>query len=411
MNFRHYRTRAVGFVAIFSVSATVLAGCSGFQSSVTASRRLTPKPVALPPVKASTSVPALVPKQATSSPCSSSIDIGKWSSDRMAAQMLAVSANGGALSNISQAVRYGVGGVVLMGNSSSSSLGTAIANLKQTALGDVAPIFMADEEGGGIQGLSALVSSMPWPRSMARTMTISQVEDLSYRVGQGMRSLGVDMDLAPVVDLDAGPGPSMTNPDGSRSFSADPTITVQYARAFVAGLEKAGITAVIKHFPGLGGAASNTDFAAAATLPYSRLVVTGMIPFKQLATDVKAVMISNASVPGLTGATPASLSPRAVSILRNVVGFNGMIISDSLETVSISSYQADLSKAAVESAEAGVDMVMLASSNPNQMANFLAARLALSQAIGSVAFPRSAAEASVGRILALKGFPPSCIYY
>ncbi len=390
--------------------AMVAASCSGAQPSATASHPST-KPISSLPEGSSSSTTAPSFEQETFPPCASSVDIGKWSSDRLAAQMLAVSANMGALSDISQAVRDGVGGIVLMGNSPSPNLKSEIANLKQSATGAVTPIFMTDEEGGGIQRLSALVASMPWPRSMAATMSISQVENLSYKVGQGMRSLGVDMDLAPVVDLDAGPGPSSTNPDGRRSFSADASTTVKYANAFIAGLAKAGVTSVIKHFPGLGGASGNTDFAAAITLPYPKLLRTGLIPFQALAQNAKAVMISNASVPGLTNGVPASLSSKAISVLRRVIGFRGLIMSDSLETVSIASYQPDLAKAAVESAEGGVNMVMLASGNPNQTANFISVRRALSQAIESSAFQRVEAEASVAKILALKGFMPSCIYY
>ncbi len=409
MKFGHYQTQAVG-IAFLLMFAMAAASCSGAQLSATASHP-SPKPISLSPERSSSSATAPSDQRATFSSCASSVDIGNWSSDRLAAQMLAVSANMGALSDVSQAVRDGVGGIVLMGNSSSPNLKSEIANLKQSATGTVTPIFMTDEEGGGIQRLSALVSSMPWPRSMAETMSISQVENLSYKVGQGMRSLGIDMDLAPVVDLDAGPGPSSTNPDGRRSFSADASMTVKYANAFIAGLAQAGVTSVIKHFPGLGGASGNTDFAAAVTLPYSKLLRTGLIPFQALAQNAKAVMISNASVPGLTHGVPASLSSKAISVLRRVIGFNGLIMTDSLETVSISSYQPDLAKAVVKSAEGGVNMVMLASSNPNQMANFFAARQALSQAIESSAFPRVEAEASVAKTLALKGFLPSCIYY
>ncbi len=275
----------------------------------------------------------------------------------------------------------------------------------------VPPLVMTDEEGGGIQPLSALVGSMPWPRMMAKTMSPGQVESLTYRVGQALRSIGVNMDLAPVVDLDAGPGPSKTNPDGSRSFSADPTVADRYAKAFAAGLEKAGVIPVLKHFPGLGGASGNTDFTSAHTVPYSSLLRGGLIPFQRLVSTAKVVMVSNASIPGLTGGTPSSLSPTAIQMLRNVVGFNGVIVSDSLETISISSFQPDLAKAVVASAVAGVDLVMLASSNPNQLPTYQRAKRALVRAIATGVLPRDAAEASVGRILALKGFAPSCIYY
>ncbi len=396
------KVERVGLVTLL-IFGIILSACN---SSKPVSGGLTPMPVSAIPTTSSvvTSVPA-------PNSCLSSIDVGEWSDGRLASQMIAISSEMGTLADISQAVSDGVGGVVLMGNGSSPALKIELAKMRSLVSDGVSPLVMTDEEGGGIQPLSALVGSMPWPRMMAKTMSPGQVESLTYRVGQALRSVGVNMDLAPVVDLDAGPGPSNTNPDGSRSFSVDPPVADRYAKAFEAGLEKAGVIPVIKHFPGLGGASGNTDFAIAHTLSYSTLLKGGLIPFQRLASTAKVVMVSNASIPGLTGGVPSSLSPNAIRVLRSVVGFNGVIISDSLETISISSFQPDLSKAVVASAEAGVDLVMLASSNPNQVPIYQSAKRALARAIATGVLPRGAAEASVGRILVLKGFAPSCIHY
>ncbi len=327
--------------------------------------------------------------------------------------MLAISSGQGSLSLVSKAFSGGVGGVVLTGGAhvTAASLKDEITNLDSLSPGGVIPLLMADEEGGGVEVLSPLVGQMPWPRTMARTMSPAQVESLAFKVGKAMRDIGVTVDLGPVVDLDAGPGPSTSNPDGSRSFSANPSVATEYAGAFEAGLEKAGVIPVLKHFPGLGGASGNTDFMAAHTVPYNVLLHGGLVPFEKLASNAKAVMISNASIPGLTNGVPSSLSSKAIGLLRKVVGFQGVAITDSLETVSIASYQPNLFQAVVDAARAGADMIMLASSDPNQVPDYLGARNALSQAIASGAISRAAAEESVGRILALKGFASSCIYY
>ncbi len=395
-------------LTIAAVLLPILGGCG---SSRVASSKLSGKPaVSIPSTSSSSSTQASSPSTTT---CSVVADIGHWSDERLASQMLAISSEMGSLTQIEGAFRAGVGGVVLLGNASlaASALKAELGKMESLSPDGILPLVMADEEGGGIQVLSSLVGSMPWPRAMAQTMSLASVEALTYKIGTAMRSLGVTMDLAPVVDLDAGPGPSETNPDGNRSFSANPRIATQYAKAFEAGLEKAGVVPVLKHFPGLGGASGNTDFMAANTLPFSSLVQSGLIPFEKLAPSANVVMVSNASIPGLTNGVPSSMSSKAIGILRKVIGFNGVIITDSLETVSISSYQPDLSKAVVAAARAGADMVMLASSNPNELPVFLSARSALVQAMASGTLSRSNVEASVVRILSLKGVTPGCIYY
>lgn len=354
-----------------------------------------------------------LPSSAPTNPpaCSTLVDLGTWSTSRLASQILVTSAFTNSLSDADNAVKSGVGGVLLMGNPDSSSLGANISQLDSLAPRGITPFMMTDEEGGGIQRMAQLVGSMPWPRQMAESMTPSQVESVAYRVGKGLMHLGVNVDLAPVVDLDNRSGPSNNNPDGKRSFSIDPIKTTRYADAFVTGLKRSGVLPTLKHFPGLGGASGNTDVMSAHTRPYSQLQESALIPFEVLASKVPFIMISNASVPGLSKGVPASLSPIMISMLRNKVGFKGIIISDSLETTSISDFQPDLSKAVLDSVTAGVDMIMLASINPVQSPIFLQAESALSRAISSGALSRPIIEKRVGAILALKGIPTSCISY
>ncbi len=166
------------------------------------------------------------------------------------------------------------------------------------------------------------------------------------------------------MDVDGGPGPSNTNPDGTRSFSADPAVAAKDGLAFAKGLIQGGITPVVKHFPGLGGATGNTDVMSASTPPLSTLLTVGLVPFRAaIAAGLPAVMISNASVPGIT-AKPASLSKAAVSYLRNVMGFKGTIITDSLSAQSISNLGLSVPQAAVESIGSGTDLVLYNTLNP-----------------------------------------------
>jgi beta-N-acetylhexosaminidase len=125
---------------------------------------------------------------------------------------------------------------------------------------------------------------------------------------------------------------------------------------------QAGVLAVAKHFPGLGGASGNTDYGPASTRPYTQLQVAGLLPFERaIRAGVKAIMVANATVPGLTS-EPASLSPAVIDgLLRQNLRFSGLVMTDSLSAGAISAAGYTVSSAAVASIEAGSDMVLFGS--------------------------------------------------
>ena len=225
-----------------------------------------------------------------------------------------------------------------------------------------APLVMADVEGGGIQRLQGAVDAFPWPRELTATKSVGEIRDLARIVGQEMMRAGVNVDLAPVVDLDDRRGPSIANPDGSRSFSINPAVAGAYGVAFMHGLRDAGVVPVVKHFPGLGGSTQNTDYGPAATRPWSQLRTTGLKPFiAEIAANAPAIMISNASVPGLT-TKPASVSRAVVhDLLRTQLGFSGLVVTDSLSAGAIRAAGYTVAQAAAAAIEAGADLVLFGS--------------------------------------------------
>ena len=111
--------------------------------------------------------------------------------------------------------------------------------------------MMSDVEGGDVERAANLLGSMPSARQLARTMSPAQIIAYALNLGRRLRAIGMTMDLAPVMDLDAGLGPSALDPDGTRSFSDDAHMAATDAAAFSAGLAEAGVIAVAKHFPGI----------------------------------------------------------------------------------------------------------------------------------------------------------------
>jgi beta-N-acetylhexosaminidase len=297
--------------------------------------------------------------RATSGTCTSARVLSHWSLRRLAEQTMVIPVDENAVGSISRELRDGAGGVILYGSRAPADLAKRLAALSAVAPGGIRPLVMTDEEGGVVQRMANLVGQIPSARRMGSTMTPTGIRALARRAGSRMAAAGVTMDLAPVLDLDNRPGPSATNPDGTRSFSIRRSETTPDGLAFARGLELGGVVPVVKHFPGLGGATGNTDLTAAATKPWSRLRTDGLLPFSAaVKAGIPAIMVANAVVPGLTS-LPATISPAAVHrLLRRRLGFHGLVLPDSLTAVALRAAGYDLRHAAVAALRVGNDMVL-----------------------------------------------------
>jgi beta-N-acetylhexosaminidase len=339
--------------------------------------------------------------------------VRSWSLSRRAAQVLAVPARDFDTAGATAEVTAGAGGVLFLGSTPPPpDLRQRLRTLVGHA-GPVPPLVMADEEGGGVQRLQGLVATIPWARSMAESMTVAQTRALAQASGRQMRALGVTTDLAPVLDVDARPGPSSSNADGDRSFSGDAQVAAAYGGAFMAGLRAAGVLPVVKHFPGLGGADRNTDVGPAATRPLATLRVRDLVPFRAaIHAGAPAVMTSNASVPGLT-TLPASLSRAViVGLLRHELGFDGLVVTDSLSAGAIQAVTPSLADATIRALAAGADLVLFGSTltpaddmalqPPRALATYRSVVASIVAAVQTHRLPVSRLDDAVGHLLAAK---------
>ena len=329
--------------------------------------------------------------------------LASWPLERLAEQTIVVPVDERNVAAVQAEVAAGAGGILLFGTSAPSDLGAQLHALETFAPGGVAPFVMTDEEGGAVQRMANIVGFIPSARQMAATMSPAQIEQLAYQLATHMRAAGVTMDLAPVLDVDGGPGPNNLDPDGTRSFSADEGIASADGRAFAAGLAAGGVLAVVKHFPGLGGATGNTDVMAAATPSWNQLRSAGLLPFKDaVAAKVPAVMVANATVPGLT-TLPASISSAVIrGVLRGELGFQGLIITDSLSGAALQAAGYNVPRAAVASLQAGADMVLF-NAVPSQVAPVTNATVAaIVAAVEAGTLEKSALVSAVALVLAAK---------
>ena len=341
--------------------------------------------------------PTASPISTTTVACSPDRVLSTWGVQRLVEQTVVVPVDESDVASVTPEVAAGVGGVILFGASAPSRLGVSLRKLASSAPDGIAPFVMADEEGGVVQRMANLVGSIPSAREMGASMTPAQIRRLAIGLAERMRAAGVTMDLAPVLDVDGGQGPGNQDPDGTRSFSADEKTASADGLAFASGLQAGGVVPVVKHFPGLGGATGNTDVTPASTPPWSTLERVGLVPFEN-ALDAKlpAVMVANATIPGLTN-LPASISPVVLSgLLRDRLGFQGLVMTDALSAVALSAIGYTVPKATVAALQAGADMVVF-DADPGAVASLTnhtvsavvsavgAGKLGLARLVGAVA--------------------------
>ena len=331
-------------------------------------------------------------------PC---LDVASWPVTARLNQLLMVGGQFSDLAASGAEATAGVGGLWLSdqppaGSRAAIQSGLAALVAEAKAAQRVVPWLATDEEGGSVARLADVIGPLPSPREMVARWSASQVRSALSAHGSAMTSLGITMDLAPVLDT-ASASNSPSN-EVQRSFSEDPAQAATYGSAFVEGLSAAGVVPVVKHFPGLGHASADTDLATATDPPISQLEASDLIAFRRVAdAGVPVVMVGHPIVPGLTGGLPASLSPATYALLRRGLGFTGVALTDSLVARAIPAAGYTQASAAVAALEAGADMVLI------DARSWAPTVQALQEAVTAGGLSMAAVNASVLRILGAKG--------
>ena len=221
-------------------------------------------------------------------------------------------------------VEDGLGGVCLYGSNRHADIG-AVAALLHGARPSV--VVAADEEGGDVTRIEATTgSSLPGNAALGAVDDVELTRAVAGALGARLRSLGVDLDLAPCADVNSDPDNPVI---GVRSFGADPALVARHTAAFVSGLQAAGVAACAKHFPGHGAVTVDSHLALPTVAEVGE---RELAPFRAaVAAGVAAVMPGHLRVPALDDA-PASVSRRVlVDLLRGSLGFDGVVVTDALD--------------------------------------------------------------------------------
>lgn len=269
------------------------------------------------------------------------------------------------------------------------------------------PLLVAtDQEGGKVQVLRGPgFSTIPSALDQA-SLGASALRSRAQTWGAELASVGVNMDLAPVMDLvdgDPAANPPVGALDRSYGFTAD-SVTM-HANAFSAGLSSAGVGVSIKHFPGLGRVTANTDDTAGVTDDVTTRDDASVDVFRSgIAADPLSVMVSTAIYSRIDPDNPAAFSSTVVTgMLRGDLGYDGLIITDDLSGAEqVASYAPG--DRAVRALSAGVDLVLV-SKEPKVAHEMVAAVVDRARSDPSfAALVRTAAQ----RVLVAKGeWPPS----
>ncbi|MFO0597334.1 MAG: glycoside hydrolase family 3 N-terminal domain-containing protein [Myxococcaceae bacterium] len=294
---------------------------------------------------------------------------------------------------------YRVGGVCVFGRNIASASQTAKLNDDVRALlADGIPPFIAvDQEGGNVVRVSD--GNLVLPGNMV--LGAARQPELAYEAGRAqgedLRRLGFNMNLAPVLDVNSNP----QNPViGVRAFGDDVQLVSDLGASFVRGQQDARIISVAKHFPGHGA----VDGDSHKTLPIVRAplrqVRAQLRPFEAaMKAGLDGLMTAHIATPALTGdEVPATLSKRVLGgVLRDELGFDGLVITDELEMDAIDRHYG-VGHAAVLAVNAGADMVLI----PWRLEKKEEVYLALLDAARSGEISRQRLDRSVRRILTTK---------
>ena len=322
--------------------------------------------------------------------------------EQLVGQKLVVRMDGNAPSKslLARAKAGEIGGVVLFRFQvkGEGQIRAAIKSLQAAAkAGGQPPLLIAiDQEGGGIRAFPWAQPVMSASR-MGRIKDLEDVKSLGAAAGLALAKLGVNVDLAPVADV-PGTKPSFMR-DTLRTFSSDPEKVGRVASAFAEGLASQDVAATIKHFPGLGRVARNTDRYVETVRATRSALDKDLAPFSAaIEAGVPLVMLSNATYTALDPDNAAGWSRAiATDLLRGELGYTGATITDSLNGTAASRDLSARSLAAL-AARAGVDLVMLTGDE----ASTKRAHTLLMQRATSGWLDRADLEASYARILALK---------
>ncbi len=216
-------------------------------------------------------------------------------------------------------------------------------------------LIAADQEGGVVSRLQEGFTEFPGNAALGRTEQPELAYEVAQCIGKEMKCVGVNFNLAPVVDIHNNPM------IGLRSFGEDPTEVMQFGRASLEGYKNVGVLSCLKHFPGLGDAVIDPHRGLpVVTKSLDELMECELYPYAQLVGQSAAIMTGHILFPQIDPENCATLSARILQgILRDRLHFQGVLITDSLSMQGVQEGYETLEEVALRALEAGNDILLI----------------------------------------------------
>ncbi len=261
------------------------------------------------------------------------------------------------------------------------------------------PLIVAiDQEGGPVTRLTEGFTALPWGAALG-AMPLNDARKVGQIAADELRAIGVNMNLAPVVDVRVPDGPFIER----RTLGHDPLTVGEAASAYIEGLQERGVIAVLKHFPGHGPAGDSHTSLPTVNYPREQIDSVELAPFRMaIQNGAEVVMVGHLVYPALdpTPGLPASLSPVIINdVLRKQLGFDGLVMTDAMDMGAIADHFTRPGAAAM-AIRAGIDMI---ASGPHMpMSDQQAMKQGILDAVKRGELSEARIEEAARRVLMLK---------
>lgn len=328
--------------------------------------------------------------------------IGRMTLDQKLGQMLMVQFEGANYSTAlaEMVTQYHIGAAfLLVTNGNITEDGERLKDLinDMQTNSDIPMTIAVDQEGGLVDRMQLLHGSSPSAEDIGLTGDPEQARSAGQQDAATLAEYGFTLNLAPVVDVNTLSSATMSAQ--YRTFSSDPAVVTEMAGAYLEGLQESGeVQGTLKHFPGIGGIYGDPHLARTdLNLTKEQLDQIDWAPYRALIQqgNVRSIMVTHTYVNMIDPIMPASLSPQLMAILREEMGFQGVIMTDSLSMGGIGYYP---SEAAVLAIIAGSDMIMGAGS-PQEVGEMITT---IKQAVAVGDITEERIDESLRRILMMK---------